>query len=218
MIGQTLKTEIEDYAASLLRSSRLYHLAQRGAVTPRMVGTYLFNLRFLFQHTVIHLRLARKESEARGLPGLAAYYATKAAEEEGHDAWAEDDLTSVTQSHDIMLPSKPSAAMSDLVKYLHEVISTEPQRYVAHTLLAEYFTVLAGPAWLKALEENCGFPSSSLTAISRHVELDQLHVSEAFAQIDELIAPRDLPGLTETLAKSMRYFERFFDEVSVVEN
>jgi len=218
MIAETLKTEIEDYAAGLLRSSRLFHLAQSGAVTPRMVGTYLFNLRYLFRQTVVHLNLARRESEARGRPALADYYATKAAEEHGHDAWAENDLATVTQKHDIMLPSQPSPAMADLVAYLQSVINTEPQRYVAHTLLAEYFTVLAGPAWLKALEERCGIPSSSLTAISRHVELDQLHVSDAFEQIDDLIAPRELPGLAETLAKSMGYFERFFDEISVVDN
>ena len=218
MIANSLKTEIENYAARLLRSSRLFRQAQQGAVTPRIVGTYLFNLRYLFRNNVTHLQLACKESEARGWPALAEYYATKALEEQGHDAWADSDLTTVKRQHDVMLPSAPSPAMADLLDYLQNVISTEPQRYVAYTLLAEYLTVLAGPAWMQALDQQCGIPPSSLTAIGRHIELDREHVSEGFSQIDELIAPRELPGLTETLLCSMRYFERFFDEISAVDN
>jgi hypothetical protein len=218
MIANSLKNEIEVYAARLLRSSRLFRLAQEGGVTPRTVGVYLFNLRYLFGQTVTHLKLACRESKARGWPALADYYATKAVEEQGHDAWADSDLARVTHQQDVMLPSQPSPAMADLVHYLRKVITTHPQNYLAYTLLAEYSTVLAGPAWLKALEEKCGIPPSSLTAVGRHIELDQDHVSECFSQIDELITPLELPALTETLLRSMRYFERFFDEISVVDN
>jgi hypothetical protein len=218
MIAHSLKIQIEDYAERLMRSNRLFRLAQEGAVTPTTVSTYLFNIRYLLHHTPPYLDLARKESEARGWPALASYYASKAAEEQGHEAWAERDLASVAHMHDVMLPSRPTPAMADLVGYLRGVITTEPQRYVAYILFAEYFTVLAGPAWLKALDERCGIPPSSLTAIGHHIELDRDHVSEGLSQIDALIAPRELPGLTETLVLSMSYFERFFDELSFFQN
>jgi hypothetical protein len=218
MIAHSLKTEIEDYATRLLRSSRLFRLAQAGDVTPQAVGTYLFNLRYLFRNNVSHLELACKESAARGRAALADFYATKAAEERGHDAWADSDLVSVSRKHTVLLPSQPSPAMAGLIDYLRDVISTEPQCYVAYTLLAEYLTVLAGPAWLKALDEHCGIPPSSLTAIRRHIDSDREHVSEGFSQIDELIQAQELPGLTKTLLCSMQYFERFFDEISAVAN
>jgi hypothetical protein len=48
--------------------------------------------------------------------------------------------------------------------------------------------------------------------------LDRTHVAEGLAQIDELVAPRELRGLTETLLSSMNYFERFCDEISVGDN
>ena len=218
MIAESLKTEIEDYAARLLSSSRLFRRAQEGAVTPKAVGWYLFNLRYLFRQNAAQLKLASRESEARGRAALADYYATKAAEEHGHDAWAENDLAIVARQHDVMLPSNPSPAMADLVNYLQSVITTRPQCYVAYTLLAEYVTVLAGPEWIKALEEHCGIPPSSLTAVGRHIELDRDHVTEGFFHVEALIAPRELPGLTETLLRSMRYFDQFFDEISVVDN
>jgi hypothetical protein len=218
MISRNLKIEIEHYATRLLRSSRLFRLAQEGAISPATVSAYLFNIRYLIRHTPAYLELARSESEARGWEELAGYYATKAAEERGHDVWAENDLASVTRVHDVMLPSQPSRAMAGLVDYLRKVITMEPQRYVAYILFAEYFTVLAGPAWIKALDERCGIPASSLTAIGHHVELDRRHVTDGLAQIDELIAPRELPGLTETLLSSMDYFERFCDEISVGDN
>jgi hypothetical protein len=218
VIANSLKTEIEDYAAQLLRSSRLFRLAQEGAVTPGTVSAYLFNLRYLFRNNVAHLKLASKESEARGWSALANYYDTKATEEHGHDAWADNDLATVTRKHDVMLPSQPSPALAELIEYLRDVIRTAPQRYVAYILLVEYTTVLAGPAWLKALDERCGFPPSSLTAVGNHVELDREHVSEGLAEINELIAPGELPGLTETLLSSMRYLERFCDEISAADH
>src|SRR5688572_17634021 len=113
MIAHSLKIEIEDYATRLLRSSRLFQLAKQGAITPRTVTAYLFNIRYLIRHTPVYLELARRESEARGWPALARYFAGKAAEEHGHDTWAENDLASVTRVHDVMLPSQPSPAMTD---------------------------------------------------------------------------------------------------------
>ena len=184
------RTELDDRdrritAARLLRSSRLFRLAEEGAVKPETVSAYLFNIRYLIRHTPTYLELARRESEARGQLDLAGYYAVKAAEEHGHDVWADNDLASVTRSHQVVPPCDPSPAIAELVHYLRYVITADPQRYLGYILLAEYFTVLVGPAWLNALDESCGISPSSLTAIGHHVELDREHVSEGLSQIDE---------------------------------
>jgi|SoiMethySBSTD1v2_1073268.scaffolds.fasta_scaffold00686_20 hypothetical protein len=218
MIAQALKLEIEAYANRTLSSNRLFGMARAGSVSHKALLAYLFNVRYLIQHTPPCLERARARSAARGWNALAAYYAGKAEDEYGHDRWADNDVASVRENLGLEPPTRPARAMVELVTFLGDLIDVHPQRYLAYILFAEYFTVLAGPAWLAALERNCGIPSEWLTSISKHAELDRLHVSEAGREIDVLLPdPLELPGLTETLRRSMDYFDRFCDELGRVE-
>jgi hypothetical protein len=214
MIAQTLKLMIEAYADRTLSENRLLGLARAGRLTPDTLAAYLFNVRYLIRHTPPYLERARVSAEARGWTNLATYYARKARDEHGHERWADADLARVRAKLGVLPPVCPAEAMVELVGYLRELIDAHPHRYLAYILFAEYFTVLAGPSWLAALERSCGVPASFLTSIGNHMELDKLHVAEGVAEIDALLPdPRELAALEETLRRSFEYFERFCVEL-----
>jgi hypothetical protein len=215
MIAHSLKVEIETYADRTLRTNRLLRMAESGQVTPKTLAAYLFNVRYLIRHTPPYLARARVRAQARGWSALAEFYAGKGVDEHGHDAWAESDIANVQTAFSVELPDEPSRAIVELVAYLRDTIDEHPQRYLAYILFAEYFTVLAGPTWIHALQLKCGVPASWVSSIGNHAELDKVHVDEALSEIDALVRdPRELPGLTETLRRSIDCFERFCDELS----
>src|SRR5688572_26600665 len=141
MIAQALKVEIEAYASRTLNENRLLGMARAGRLTPEILVAYLFNVRYLIQHTPRYLERARAASEARGWNTLASYYATKAEAEHGHERWAEDDMASVSANRAVLPPARPAQAVVELVGYLRDLIDVHPQRYLAYILFAEYFTV-----------------------------------------------------------------------------
>ena len=97
--------------------------------------------------------------------------------------------------------------------YLQETAGSNPQRYLAYLLFAEYLTVLLGGEWVAVLEQQCGIPADALSVVTRHVELDRHHVREAVAEFDELLATVDAAPVLRTLHTSMHLFERFCDEL-----
>jgi hypothetical protein len=214
MITDTLKTDIEAYAEHM-RQSSLLQLARQGKVRPDTVAAYLGSILHLIRHTPIYLELARERAAALGEHELAAFYAHKALEETGHDEWARNDVANVERTFCVAAPAGPLPAVTSLIAYLREAIEDDPARYLAYILFAEYFTVLVGPDWLAALHGACGVPTSAVTVVSRHVQLDQLHVAAGLAEIDALVRdPKRLTPLRETLHQSMHYFAGFCDELA----
>ena len=64
-----------------------------------------------------------------------------------------------------------------------------------HRVRRIHHASMIGPRWLALLEERCGVPQSSMTAVGNHVELDREHAEEGFAVIDDLVGdPKMLDG------------------------
>ena len=162
----------------------------------------------------IHLRLARDHARLRRQERLAAYFEHKLGEEEGHDAWAARDIARISERSDARGAAAPVPTMRELIVFLQETIEKEPMRYLAYILFAEYFTVVMGPEWVRALEQHCGIPTGAMTVITNHAELDKAHVAEGVAEIDALVGESDRPALMATLSESMTHFERFLDELA----
>jgi pyrroloquinoline quinone (PQQ) biosynthesis protein C len=216
MIADVLKTDIEAYG-DRMRKSALLCLAREGRVPATTVAAYLSSILHLIRYTPVYLELARKRAAELGEHELAAHFESKLRQESGHDEWARSDLAGVARSFEISIPEAPLSAMDGLIAYLNEAIEDHPSRYLAYVLFAEYFTVLAGPEWITALEAHCGVPASSMSVVARHVELDQAHVAEGLAEIDNLVRdPARLPALRETLYESMRFFSGFCDELAAM--
>lgn len=213
MIVTLLTDEIEQFAQRIA-AHRLLAQAQAGAVTPGCVARYLASAHFLICHTVPNLELAREAAEQRGLGALAAYYRQKVGEERGHELWAKSDLGELGRRFGLSEVPGPCRAIEGLVAELERAIPEDPAAYLAYILFAEYFTVLMGPVWVRALEERCGVPPGALTVVSRHVDLDREHVAECRREMAELIGPGDEGGLERMLAMAMARFVEFCDELA----
>ena len=213
MIGQAVKIEVERRSRAMAAGHRSLLAAQRGGISSQALGRYLESLRYLLSHTPIHLRRAVEVARSRGLDALAQHFEKKIAEEEGHDKWAESDLAAFGAG-----PCEPLPAVIELVEFLGALLETDPRLYAVYIVTNEYFTVVAGSAWVRALNEGCGVPAGSLSAVTKHIEADAAHAAEGFQVLDELIADRTIqPDLAATVENTMGLFSRFFDQVALPE-
>jgi hypothetical protein len=212
-IGNILKLEIERYAAGRVRSSQLFRAAQGGWLTSEHIRKYVSGILFQIRGTMTVLGRAEDRARAAGDHDLAAYYQHKLIEERGHDRWAENDLESLhTSGPDGGYDS--TSAIGRLVAYLRTIVDQDACLFLSYIFLAEYLTVLVGPDWLQALEAKCGIPSTKVSVLANHVELDREHVIEDVRIIDALVVSRrkEAPML-EVLRRSIGYYEEFWNEV-----
>lgn len=213
MLSRSLKDETEAFARRILRS-RLFEQLEVGAIGPETAAVYLTNLAALLKATPEHLRLARRSANELGRAALIAYFDRKLAEEEGHDAWARNDLLQVQRLYAVEPPRRLAAPVARLIRELEDEIRICPAAYVGYAVFAEYFTVLVGPACLRALER-CGFPLSAFTALARHVELDQAHASAGFRDVDRLlISESEERSLLRVVRSTMENLAAFYDELA----
>lgn len=209
-VSDRLKADIEDFVERTRRDNPLLHRARDGAIRPEVLAAYLTSIRYLVEHTPVFLKLAADRARAGGDLKLAAYFEQKIDEEQGHDQWAADDLAALRDRFGVAVPDAPTPAMRELVGYVARVVDDDPTLYLAYILFAEYFTVLVGPLWIRALEERCGIPPGSLSVIANHVELDRAHVAAGLREIDALVdRPEHVEPLRRTLRGSMDHFEAF---------
>lgn len=215
MIAFALRAHIESYASTSMRTrNALFTRALKGTLTQSHLTRYLSNVRYLVAHTPIHLARAKRAAERAGDLRLAAHYAAKIGEEEGHDAWAERDLARLG-ARPSAFPRSSLATMTALVTFIESVIDEDPALYLAYILFAEYLIVLLGPEWLALLESRCGIPRSAMTVIGNHAELDRDHVEEAIDVIDDLVGdPSKLTRMRAVLDDTIAHFERFSTEVT----
>jgi len=162
--------------------------------------------------TPAHMTRARERAEALGDARLAAHFRHKLGEELGHEVWAEEDLRSL-QSERIARTDVLESARN-LARSNEALIEDHPALYLVYIAFVEYFTAIHGPAWLQLLEERCGIPQSSMTAVGKHAELDREHAEEGFAVLDDLVEdPAMLPRMRAALSRSIALFEAQCAEV-----
>jgi len=171
----------------------------------------LRSIHYLLRHTPIHLSTAEEHARRSGHADLAEYFAHKRAEEDGHDRWAEADISGFARTFGVRVPEEPTPAMRAIVDANGATIRTDPFLYLAYVLFAEYSLLVLGPEWMRALAENCGIPASFVTAVGNPVELDKNHVAEGCAEIDALVDERHSDALRGALAGMMERFSRFCD-------
>jgi hypothetical protein len=111
-------------------------------------------------------------------------------------------------------PAAPKPSMEALVRTLELEIHRDPTSYVGYVIFVEYFTVIAGPAWLSLLTERCRLPLSVLSVVDHHVELDREHAAHGFAELERLVAPEAMPPVLEMARSAMSAVETFYDELA----
>jgi hypothetical protein len=212
MIGNALRMDIEVYAGQFDRKA-LMETTRAGKMTRDMITRYMTGLHFLLTLTPVHLTKARERARALGDENLAAHFQHKLEEEVGHDAWAENDLRRLDSKR------PPRADLMDsakaLARFIESTIDEHPALYLAYIAFVEYVTVIKGPEWLALLEERCGVPRASMSAVGNHVELDRDHAEEGFAVMDDLVTdPRMLPAMRDALARAMAHFDAYCVEAT----
>lgn len=191
MISQTVKQRTDEFWEHIRETNPMILRTRDGKLGAEHIQTYLASVRYLIEHTPIHLRTALNRAELTGRPKLAAYFRAKIQEEQGHDQWATDDLAKLRASHAPANTESVSPEIVKLVRQIERTIEHDPAHYVAYIFLAEYMTVISAPEWLRLLEERCSIPTSVMSVIANHAELDKGHVVDGMREMDELLADSD---------------------------
>jgi hypothetical protein len=206
-----IKATIEVYAEHLRQHDRLLALAKRGGVGGKALALYLESLRYLFMQSQRNLGLAAERSEQLGDDALARYFAQKASEEQGHDAWAQADLASLPR--ELTEGVQPSRAVVALTHLQRALIDEHPICFVVYALWAEYFTVLMGDEWLDALQAS-GHGRDRVSAVAKHVDADRAHAALGIAELDRLYRGQVEPSrLLFTVAQAGELFQAFCEDV-----
>lgn len=213
MLGDALRVHIERFASEGRAQNPLFLKAAAGELGPIHVAGYLADIHQLVRHTPRHLRRARDVAKRRADTKLVTHFERRLTEEDGHDLWAERDLSRL--AHQRPAPADVSEGMRALLLFLERVIDEDPALYLAYILFAEYLTVLVGPAWVELLEARCGIPRAAMSVVTNHADLDRDHVASSLEEIDELVGdPSKLPRLRSVLDETFMLFDAFCREVA----
>lgn len=212
-IGDLLAREITVFSQQLQGKHPLMAAAREGGVEPVTVASYLAGVKCLLEHTSDHLETAATAALENGWPELADFFKHKQQEEEGHSAWAASDLQEMGRLFGLDAAPVPDSIIR-MIAFLGEIVRCRPAHYLGYILFAEQSMVQAGSIWAKALEEHCGIPRSALTAVTKHVELDQFHIAEGKDEINYLLRDIADPGpFVTTVHEAMSHLEAFCNEL-----
>jgi hypothetical protein len=210
-ISDILRRDIDEFADRFRARSELLRRARNGALSPDLVGRYLRSLQYLIRNTIVHLSLAEARAKALGQDDLAAHFAAKRSEEQGHDRWAEADIARLCERFVVAVPDEPSPGIVAIVEANTRIVHDEPRVYLAYMLFAEYITVVLGPEWLSALADKCGIPVDYMTVVDKHVELDKDHATEGCMAIDDFFDASPSDAARVALRGMMERFTAFCD-------
>jgi len=175
----------------------------------------LSGVQFLLEPPPLPVDAAPQAALREDAVEVAAFFKHKQQEEEGHARWAQSDLDVMHRVFGTKSAGVPNSMMR-MVEFLGDVAQHAPLHYLGYILFAEHATVQAGAAWVQALEDHCGVPSSALSSIAKHVELDQFHVAEAKEEVNHLLRHVTNSGpFVRTLHGAMSHFEAFCDELNL---
>jgi len=212
-IGNILRREIEAHAARVISDNPFLRCAREGEISPDTMGRYLASLHFAIARVPELLERARERALATAQGALAEYFAEKHREEEGHHRWAESDLRVLCASFDVR-DLRVAPAIEELVGFQVEIIDEDPILYLAYVFWAEAFTTLAAGELVRALVERCGVPSTALTCLARHVDLDRAHSDDDLRVLNELAGDAGLlPRMLGVLDRTMALFDRMCEQV-----
>lgn len=215
MVSQTVSSAvqqtIERVTADLRASTPLADLARSGRFPPRALAFYLESLRYLFAQSELNVDRAIVTLRSRGELRYAEYFVEKIADERGHAAWAQRDLSqlSAAATRDI----QPAQAVMRLIELQRCLFERHPLYFVVYILWAEYFTVIVGDEWVEALAGS-GYEQRQLSAVVNHVEADREHVRAGFEALARLWRGEpSIAELCEAVELASSEFAAFCDEV-----
>ena len=177
-IYHEITSSIDAYYRELKTRNSFFVATLTGTLTPQQLATYIFNLKYTVAQTIPQCKIGAIRSKEMGFAKLHDYFKLKINEEAGHDKWAQEDLENLRNVYQIDIKMNLCKPMIDLVAHNHNIVQKDPRLYLVYMLFAEYFTVHAGPEFLKGIEQACGIPKKHISVLAKHVALDSEHVAE----------------------------------------
>lgn len=204
-----LKKEISEFAEYLKTNNSFYRSIYEGKLDIQTLSVFTANVHYLVQHTPVHLFAAADTSKRMQMKEHQKFFEEKIKEEEGHDIWAEDDLKIQRD-----LGAKESStgilsSMKALTDFNASNIAKDPDLYLPYILLAEYFTVIATPSMLEALEQKNNIPKEALSVLGNHAELDKHHIDEWEEEVSVFV---DIEKNEEKYMKVIKAANKIYDQ------
>lgn len=179
-----------------------------------LVGFYVANLEYLFKKNIETIKIA---SEIHQPSILANFFHHKWDEEKGHDEWAKSDLKKLAASHTFNVEPYILDEMKDLISFLSATMRTHPVSYIAYFYYAEFITAQLGPQWMSILQAALGIEPKEVSALSKHIELDDGHADEVLDFLSTLELPNtDQERIFQFLKELNAHYAKFFERLSIV--
>jgi hypothetical protein len=208
--------ETDAFFAHLKANNLFYQRIKSGAIQVNEFASFLRNVSFLTTYTPVHLVLAERVAKERGLSKLAQYFKDKRGEEVEHHRWGDADVEALKKHFKV--PDEAIGITQEMKEFIHGnegLIHRDPFAYFVYILFSEYFTVIAGPECLAAVEKHARIPQDMMTIIGRHAELDRHHVKHwADESVDVGLPAADVMSYQAALREVMDRYSRFAESIS----
>lgn len=198
MLSQKVKQEIKHITDNFLITNIFIKKAKTGKLNIEHIARYLKNILYMIELTPIHLKAAGLISREQGSLDIAKFMDEKYNEEFGHDLWVRADINKVETNLENQNHNTLTNSIIKLEQFVETLAYNDQLGYIAYITFLEYFTVLAAPPLLDYVENKCGIPKSMLTVVTKHGELDKIHVEDDLKAIDTFI---DSPEKYNTFIK-----------------
>lgn len=211
-----LTKAIAQHFQDLKQHNLFYQRIFSGSITVEEFASFIKNVSYLTAHTPLHLSRAIKSAETQGFSNLSRYFQRKYTEETGHHLWGESDLREIESRFGVQQASIPiSNQMKSYIKGNEELIDRDPFLYFVYILFAEYFTVIAAPESLLAVQKSCKIPKEMMTIIANHAELDKDHIQQWALEARAVgLDPSKESHYMRGLQEIMQRYDHFCHELS----
>ena len=214
MISQYFEKSIDEYSKTIKQNNRIFRIEDSVRIGKLQLGLYLYNLYQLSTHTQKHLISAKKKSLEQNKMALALHFEDEYSQVVGSEKWILNDIESFEFETRDLFDFYITPSMKAIIRHVEHLSLTEPESYLAYSLLTGMLTLNLAPSFLEFLQEYCG------------VSLTQIKVLEKFLSIDDQYNIVDLEPLNEFIDSDkedlikknclivIKLFDSFLNEVA----
>lgn len=170
-----IKALIESLTETMQGTNPLFLKASAGTLNRSQLISYLNMLFYSFQNTPVSLVYGLSAALETEDAALIGFIEDKITEERGHHRWPQADLEKLGVRADEYNPMLLGPEIIRLMEYAKVVNDEDPRLFLCYMYAFEYFSILVIPELLADLGAKCDLPSSGITALAYHQELDVEH-------------------------------------------
>jgi len=200
---------LDEEIAQLLKKRFFTNTTQNG-LTRLQLGYFLANIAYAIEYTHVCLDAALNNTND---PVLIEFFKDKKKEEAGHVNWAYNDLNILGFSSRSINQEYVDQNIKDLMGYLLQLISDNPENYLIYLLIGEYVAPSYASVFLSYFNRYDPSQLSNLTCLSKHIELDLNHVSDDLKIIQLYFSEMDTYRVKKVIADTMYYLHLFYENI-----